>query len=172
MGQSTDAYLFYGYCWNDEVRLLDGDDKEWDQDVAHREGHSSPWDLYRDSGVEAEHELLPYEQKQVAYEAWKRSIDFESLYQQWVSAREEIKARYRGVDISSHCSCDYPMPYIYIEDSKSRAWRGEAQKIDPVAIASAPTGEWDESLHKFVTDLGIDMSDAEGPGWFLVSNWC
>jgi hypothetical protein len=173
MGQSTDAYLFYGLCWNDEAELLDDNpDDEWDEIVARREGHTSPWDLYRDSGAEDEHETLPYSERQAAYEAWKRSIGFEDLYNQWSSVRDEIKSRYSGISISSHCSCDYPRPYIDSDESESQARRGSPQQIDPVTLNSAPTDVWDKALDRFVNDLEIDISEAQGPGWFLVSNWC
>jgi len=173
MGQSTNAILFYGYCWDDEgYSLLDESEDEWDEIVARREGHTSPWDLYRDSGAEAEHESLPYAERDAAYKAWKQTVRFDSLYKIWTSTRDDIKARFGGVNISSHCSCDYPMPYIYIERSKTTASRGFPKQIDPSGFSGVPTATWNMKLKKFTDDLNIDLSEAEGPGWFLVSNWC
>ena len=183
MGQSTDAILFYGYCWNDEgVQLLgisDGEDEEseyeWNEILAVREGHKNPWDFYRESGAEAEYERLPYSEREAAYKAWKERVGFDDMLEQWRSVCKSIKSRY-NVDISTHCSCEYPMPYIYIEESKHRAWRGEGKQLDmaqwerwqqPGVYAT-----WEQNLNRFVADLGIDLSEAEGPGWFLVSNWC
>ena len=179
MGQSTDAYLFYGYCWNEERDLLHNDPNDetaWYEIIANREGHRSPYDLYRMSGREAEDNQLPYAERSAAFQAWKEEVGFEDLYAEWKDVTDEIKSRYDGIDISSHCSCDYPMPYIYVVESEHRAWRGEGVQLDmeqwvrwqQPGVYSA----WEQNLNKFVTDLGIDTSDAEGPGWFLVSNWC
>lgn len=175
MGQSTDAYLFYGFCWDDEIDLLHNDPEDesyWYEIIASREGHRNPWDLYRMSGSEAEHNQLPYAEQSAAFQAWKEEVGFEDLYAEWKAVTDEIKSRYSGIDISSHCSCDYPMPYVYVTESESQAWRGSPQQIDPTTLTSAPTDLWDTALTRFVEDLGIDTSGAQGPGWFLVSNWC
>ena len=179
MGQSTDAYLFFGYCWNDEIDLLHNDpddESEWYEIIAKREGNRNPWDLYRMSGAEAEHSRLPYAEQSAAYQAWKEEVGFEQLYAEWKAVTEEVKSRYNGIDISSHCSCEYPMPYIYIVETEHRAWRGQGVQLDmeqwekwqhPRSFVT-----WNEDLARFTADLGIDLSNAEGPGWFLVINWC
>lgn len=110
MGQSTDAILFYGYCWEDEHILFD-------------------------------------------------------------NAEPGAQPEYENIGVGSHCSCDYPMPFIYIEDTKLRAWRGRPVEVTFNHIPPS-TIEWDESLSRFVEDLDIDVSEASGPGWFLVSMWC
>lgn len=177
MGQSTDAILFYGYCWDDEGATLIGqdedDESEWEEVIAVREGHTNPWDLYRSSGAEAEHMKLPYgPQRDAAFDEWKKSFDFDSLTEKWYAAKAEIKDRYK-VAISSHCSCEYPMPYIYVTGTKTRASRGYPKQIDPAKMDTQDyPWQWDDALSTFTDDLGIDLSGAKGPGWFLVSNWC
>ena len=48
MGQSTNAYLFYGYCWNDEGETEDviTDMDDWAEKVLVAQGHTDPWDLH------------------------------------------------------------------------------------------------------------------------------
>lgn len=120
MGQSTNAILFYGYCWSDEV---DGD--------------------------------------LTSEERWEISEE----------GRKEF-----GVEIGTHCSCDCPMPYIFISESETTARRGFPQRI----VMEHPHGQhkWDVQLHDFITKYGISLDKPEygdapqGPGWFLVSDWC
>lgn len=122
MGQSTDAHLFYGYCWEGE-----GD------------------------------------------EPFGEGVDIYDI-------SEESKKLF-GVGIRSHCSCDYPVPYIYVSGTKTTAWRGSPQEIDPASM-QVDTAEWDEKLADFVAHYNVSLSAPEwgeapkGPGWFLVSNKC
>lgn len=172
MSQSTDAILFYGYCWDEEAELWDRDDHdEWNEAVAKRRGFNSPWDLYRDSGAEAEHNRLPYGERAAPYQAWKESVGFEALYEAWKETLRIIKAEHPTISVESHCSCDYPMPYICISETNQRAWRGTPVTVDVLKMQSE-TAEWDAQLDNFADALDIDLADAQGPGWFLVSNWC
>lgn len=180
MGQSTDGILFYGYVWADEgVRLFPDEDDNgyWYNALARRRGHLDPWQYYRTSGAEAEHASLRYEEQRGAYERWKAEVGFQALLDVWDAVIKSIKAEF-SADISSHCSCDYPMPYIYIRGTKVTAYRGSAVEIPVAAIAESPLDEWNAELDRFIEALAIDMSEPEygdgpqGPGWFLVSNWC
>jgi hypothetical protein len=122
MGQSTDAILFYGYCWFDEHGDFTDDD-------------------------------------------WETSKQ----------GKEEF-----GVEIGSHCSCDYPMPYIYISESEQRASRGDPERVNTEMVAAPHdvTAGWDNQLRAFIAKHQISLDKREyedgpqGPGWFLVSNWC
>lgn len=172
MGQSTDAILFYGYAWSEETQLWDNDRyDEWEEVLATRRGIKNPWDMYRESGAEAEHSQLPYPQQRPAFEAWKEANGFDALLEEWRAAKEAIKSEF-NVDTASHCSCDYPMPYVYIPSSKFLAWRGDPTTIPLSDLNDENTDAWNDSLTEFVQAMEIDISDAEGPGWFLVSNWC
>lgn len=174
MSQSTDAILFYGYCWDDETELWDKDQHdEWYEALAKRRGITSPWDFYRDSGAETEHGLLPYKDQKVAYEAWKIDVGFEPMLTEWDSVKDAIEAEHPDISVGSHCSCDYPMPYVCIAVTKQRASRGSPVAFDPSNMAlDEDIINWLDPLGKFVEALDIDVSNAEGPGWFLVSNWC
>lgn len=174
MGQSTDAILFYGYCWSEEAELWDQDQyDEWFEVVAKRRGATSPWDFYRNSGAEAEHNQLPYDQRTEPYEAWKIEVGFDALYEEWKTTLAAIKAEHPEISVGSHCSCDYPMPYICISSTEQRAWRGSPVSFNPAEMAlNENNTNWRGYLAMFVEALDIDVSDAQGPGWFLVSNWC
>lgn len=173
MGQSTDAILFYGYCWDDEHVLFeeDEDSGEWAEIVAKRRGISNPWDFYRSSGAESLQQGLLYAEQDAAFKSWEEEVGFETMLATWREEKNKIKAEYEGVAISSHCSCSYPMPYIYIESTELNARRGFPIEVTLDHI-TPPTADWDESLSRFVEDLDIDISEASGPGWFLVSMWC
>lgn len=174
MGQSTDAILFYGYCWDDEAELWDrGRYDEWPVVVAKRRGITSPWDFYRDSGVEAEHRALPYASQDAAYESWSAEVGFEAMLTEWKAALNAIKAEHPNVSVGSHCSCDCPMPYISITDTEQTAWSGSPVTFDPrMMTLKEDNTNWRGYLAMFVEALDIDVSDAQGPDWFLVSNRC
>lgn len=172
MGQSTNAILFYGYCWSEEDTQLFGEDEDdtWEEVLAVRRGATNPWTFYRESGAEAQHNTLPYgPQQDAAYNAWKEEVGFEEMYETWAATTKAIKSEY-NVEVSSHCSCDYPMPYIYTHETEAR--RGFPQSIDIAELNQSPINYWNDELARFVKELDIDISEAEGPGWFLVSNWC
>lgn len=174
MGQSTDAILFYGYVWDDEDAEPWDDyrNDEWYEAVAKRRGITSPWDFYRDSGAEAQHGALPYQQQEPAYESWKNKVGFEAMLTEWNDVKDSIKAEHPTIDVSSHCSCDYPMPYICISETERTARRGFPEALDLTKMPPAGQHKWDVELNNFVKALDIDILDAQGPGWFLVSNWC
>lgn len=174
MGQSTDAIMAYGYVWDDETELWDDDRyDEWPEFVAEQRGHTSPWDFYRESGAEAEHSNLPYQSQRLAFEAWEEEVGFKAMLREWKSALETIKAEHPEISVKSHCSCDYPMPYICVTDTEQRASRGYPVAFDPEKMAqNEEIHNWQGYLAMFVEALDIDISGAQGPGWFLVSNWC
>jgi hypothetical protein len=173
MGQSIDAILFYGLVWDEEAELWENDrHDEWIVALAKRRGITSPWDFYRDSGAEAEHQSLRYEDQKKAYYYWKESVDFESMLKEWDLALKAIRAEHPSITVGSHCSCDYPMPFICVGETYQRAWRGTPVGVNMPQMAQANTIRWNDQLNDFIKALDIDISDAKGPGWFLVSNWC
>lgn len=174
MGQSTDAILAYGYVWGDEASLFNEDEgDEWVEALAVRRGIPNPWTLYRDSGAQADHNALPYVQQEPAYESWKVSVGFDALLEDWDSARKAIKAEHPDISVGFHCSCDFPMPYICIASTKQQAGRGYPVTFDPRTMALEQDNiNWLGYLAMFTDALGIDLTEAQGPDWFLVSNWC
>lgn len=173
MGQSTDAILFYGYVWDEEAELWDrGRHDEWPVVVANRRGITNPWDFYTDSGAEADHNALPYEQQKKAYYYWEQSVGFKAMLDEWEASLAAIKTEHPTITVSSHCSCDCPMPFVCISETERTARRGFPVALDLTKMSPAGQHKWDVELDDFVKALDIDVSDANGPGWFLVSNWC
>lgn len=105
MGVSTNAILFYGYCWDDQIEEFDWD--EW-----------------------------------------------------------EDKLEGLAVDVNTHCSGDYPIPYLAIGESRKVARRGYPEEVKSLEVGLM----WDATLTKAAEKLGIKMPQPE-PRWWLVSDW-
>ncbi len=138
MGQSTDAYLFYGLTAGDE------------------EGG------YPDSVVE---------QHPVIVEDWEDDAEFD--YDATKAFHKKLKDEF-GVSFDTHCSCDYPMPFLHVimnkEDDYYTAWRGSPIKVD-THMTSMQRRHWDLQLSEAAEFLGWP-EDHRDPGWWLASNWC
>lgn len=170
MGVSTDALLVYGYVWEDEADLLgseedDSDEEaespEWPEIIARRRGIQSPWDAYPQ-----EIERLPYEERRRKGDEWITAHRAE--LDAWHEARKAIETEY-GVEIDQHGSQEWSVPIVKIAGAGHRAARGYPHRLTAEDLAVGP--EWDGKLQRFITDLNIDTSEAQGPGWFLVSWW-
>lgn len=167
MGVSTNGMLVYGYIWGDDVDLLspdgdeDGEDRDWVEVIAKRRGLVSPWATFP-----PEIEALPYPKSDTATKAWieenRAAIDA------YHAAKKAIEVEY-GVEIDSHGSDRWTVPIVKVAGVGHTAHRGSPVKLDPSALTVDPT--WDEKLARFCADLGIDTTEAEGPGWFLASWW-
>src|SRR4051812_17268927 len=112
MGVSTDAILFYGYCWDEEGELLgrgDGDDRpEWAEVVLRKRGVANPWDAYPNAEIGA---IRGYQQQRAAGEAWVAAHRAE--LDAWDEARKAVEAEF-GCEIGAHCSDGCPMPYVAV----------------------------------------------------------
>jgi hypothetical protein len=117
MTVSTDAILFYGYCWNDQV---DRDD-----------------------------------------------VFGPNFFDQYHAASLE------PVAVDLHCSDEYPIPYLYVPESRITAYRGLPQRLffDEANYSQDVAHEWNQRLEAFTFSHGIDLSEAGGPGWWMVSWW-
>lgn len=82
-------------------------------------------------------------------------------------AAKNLYGKDEPVLLSSHCSGDYPMPYVYMQSTEIRAWRGSPKPVVSLDVQS----DWNSKLTTFIERFEIDTSDAKGPGWFLVSMW-
>jgi hypothetical protein len=104
MGLSTDALLWWGYCWEDTEDLVpddeDGDRGDWEATYAAKMG------LQQGEGE-----------------------DFGAWYE-----RKSAAVKASGVVVDSHCSSEYPIPLIAISESKKRAWRGSPVAVDSLAV--------------------------------------
>lgn len=152
MGVSTDAILFYGYCWDEEWAGLlpsdeeGGDEAKWPKVILRRRGVANPWDSY------------PSEES--------RAADRRAELDAWYAAKAAVKEEY-GCDIGRHCSGDCPMPFV----SVGKVY--EARRGYPEEVASLEVGaDWGERLERFMADLGIARPDGQdAPRWWLVSYW-
>lgn len=161
MGQSTDAILFWGYCWDEEK------DSPWARDYADEDESSSD----DEEGADDRYARLtgivrpkgPYPSDS------DKSPEAESLRSAfsayWDAARKAWEAV--RIEVGSHCSGDCPMPYVAIVESHTKAWRGY-----PKSIASLEVGaDWRKRLDDFCALMGIAPPDGQQPQWWLVSDW-
>jgi hypothetical protein len=156
VGQSTDAILFYGYCWDDQATLwLDG------QEGGDGEAEDAEDRYARLIGIQrpaAEHPAD--DDDSVAAQGVKAEF---RVY--WDKKREACKAA--GVVAGEHCSNVHPIPYVAVSESKVRATRGHPKQIEPLVVGA----DWDAKLATYCTIMGITPPQ-EKPGWWLVSMWC
>lgn len=160
MSTSTDALLIYGYIFDDEQDLFGGED-DWEDVVAAAAGAVNPW-----AAFPKEIDQLPYDQRRREGDAWTKAHRAE--LDAWYEVKKAAVAAY-GVEIDRHGSDEWSVPIIKISGAGMTVARGYPK---PVAASDLAVGDdWDERLARFVADLGIDVSEAAGPGWFLASWW-
>jgi hypothetical protein len=152
MGVSTDGIIFYGYVWDDEFTLLEDVDGEgWARIVAEKRGHTDPWDGF----AEGEEDWVSTHQAEL---------------DGWRAVRKSIEEEF-GVDIRHHGSGEWQCPYILVNDSRREAARGYPQELQVGTTVYGPPAGWDEKLLRFVDELEINLEEAQGPAWWLVSYW-
>src|SRR5690348_17218215 len=117
MGVSTNAVLFYGI-------LLQEDDFE--------DGY--PWDA--DDDCDTDDYIAHRLGSLVDPTDWSRANQAE--VDAYFAAKNAILAT-TPVRIGIHCSYDYPMYYIYIEESETTAYRGFPESISALTVDPA----WD-----------------------------
>jgi hypothetical protein len=169
MGTSTDAILFYGYCWTEETSRPwkigsndDDDDDDWETRYAATQGCLPPTAKFPARQVTptaannwsaTPKDYTPSEQA---------IIDEHRAY--W-SRKQEI-AKATPCEVGTHCSGECPMPYVAVSASRTLARRGYPEEISSLAVD--PT--WGAQLADFCRRLGIKI-DGKRVGWWLVSNW-
>lgn len=156
MGQSTDAILFWGYCWDEEraAPWLGEDeaadaDVDWEERYAKIRGVIPPSADYPHNNDKSE----AAEVVRAAYSAF------------WGETREAVEAS--GCLVDSHCSGSCPMPYVAVAASRTKASRGHPQPIASLDVAP----EWRGLLDAFCRDMRITPPEGQQPGWWLVSDW-
>lgn len=75
----------------------------------------------------------------------------------------------KDVRIGIHCSYDYPMYFVYIEESMIKAWRGYPKAFNPRQYFHVGS-TWNGQLRNFFRFLGIEDRYTE-PKWTLASLW-
>lgn len=160
MGQSTDAILFYGYCWDEETRkpwTIGNDDKDddWQERYARAKGESEPSEPYPNrprQGFKDPEWTEPERRIVDAYSAhWDRKLAL-------------VEAS--GCKVGTHCSSECPMPYVAVTASEIRSWRGHMNQITSLDVQP----QWQALLDEFCKTLGIKI-EGLAVGWWLVSNW-
>ncbi len=166
MTTSTDAILFYGYCWEEETskpwNIGKEDDEEtetesdWEARYASAKGLVHPTEPYPDSGsgpITNQRSYTPEDRQIVGkYQAY------------WDKSRVLIEASLCVVE--THCSDECPMPYVAIKTSVILSSRGSMTEVKSLTVDSG----WDAALADFCHTLGIDVSSMR-PAWWLVSDW-
>ena len=163
MGVFTNAILFYGYCWDEEVdlfeahRLDEDDEAEWPELLLRKRGEQNPWMAFPDEKIE----VLPYAQRQAATDRWV--AEHRAELDEWDAKRNGVDMEF-DVELGDHCSGECSMPYL-------AAWELVAYRGCPQdASLPVPAAEWDEQLNRFLAEFGITPPQAQ-PGWWLVSYW-
>src|SRR5258706_1739539 len=156
MGVSTDALLVYGYVWEDEHDLFGESDADgWEEIAARNRGIPNPWDQFP-----PEDRSLPYEERRRQGDAWTAAHRAE--IDAWHAAQKAISSEY-GVETDHHGSDQWRVPIVKIRGAGKRAGRGYPQPLTDGDLAVDPA--WDGKLQRFISDLGIDTAEAQGPGW-------
>lgn len=167
MGVSTNAVLFYGYCWDEErVRLVPEEyGGDWTHFLATRRGHKCPWDELpkRLCERDAPDYVHDYIKRNEGIEAWKQ--ENRAALDEWYAVRQAIEKEF-GVELDSHCSGDYPIPYLAAKQYTAR--RGYPVPVDATDLAAAP--DWDARLDRWLSEMGVEKPNP-APRWWLVSYW-
>ena len=93
--------------------------------------------------------------------AWKDENQVESdKYHEldWKLQKELV------VQLQDYGHCDYRIPFIYVKGTKITAdWEAVPVKVD------LPAGShlWDVQLQDFAASFDLDLTEADGPGWFM-----
>lgn len=155
MGQSTDAILFWGYCWDEEMEKPwdpqgeDESEEDWEERYARLAGEPEPKAEYPSDGDTSANA-----------EAIRNAYS-----KHWETKRKLVKAA--GISIYSHCSGTCPMPYIAVEESRLCASRGTPEKVGDLSVGA----DWEQRLREFCHLMGITPPPRQKPRWWLVSDW-
>ena len=171
MGTSTNAILFYGYCWQEEgVRLLpeveEGQDQpEWMEIVLVKRGFINPWSAFPEFEVNKFAADGGYKEKRAKEEAWtaEHRVEIDT----WYADKRAVEAEF-DVDLHYHCSGECPMPYVSVRATGKSACRGYPQEVTAADLAVG--ADWDAKLNRWMAEMGIKKPH-ESPKWWLVSYW-
>jgi hypothetical protein len=149
MGQSTDAIVFYGYCWHGEDQDFTADMDEVAETILKQRGRTDPWSSHPGG------------------HAPEWVADNSTAIDAWHDAKEAVKAGF-GVDWGTHCSDGCPMPYLYIPETEITARRGYPEPLTSLKVDLA----WKPKLDAFLQAQGIEPPEGENqPGWWTASYW-
>ena len=178
MGVSTDAILFYGYCWDDEDVSSpwkigddvaedenedeDEDKDDWESRYARAKGCLPPSTPFPDRTVKPTRENGWNSTPKDYSAAAQAIIDQQTAY--W-SAKQKI-ADASPCLVDRHCCASCPMAYVAVKTAVTTSYRGVPHEITSLAIDPA----WNGQLTEFCTAMGIKIEGMKA-GWWLVSDW-
>jgi len=173
MGISTNAILFYGYCWDDEdvhnlwetadsEEALENGDEDWETRYARAKGCLQPREPYPERTVTPTRENN-YDSTPKDYSAAEQVIiDQHRAY--WRDKGRITEAA--PCLVATHCSTSCPMAYVAVSASRTISPRGSPCEITSLAVDPA----WDGLLAEFCKTLGIPTEGLRA-AWWLVSDW-
>jgi len=173
MGVSTDAILFYGYCWDEEDARNpwevgrddatdDDDDDDWEARYARAKGCLPPSAPYPERTVTPTRQNGWDSTPNDYSKAEKAIIDQHRAY--WDAKQKIADASPCLVD--RHCSASCPMAYVAVKASVTTSNRGFPHEITSLAVDPA----WSSQLAEFCEVLGIKTKGMKA-AWWLVSDW-
>lgn len=164
MGTSTNAILFYGFTF--------GEEKPWVEDLESEDSQDEEgWEeaYAKAMGLERPEEPFPpgvRNPKTYNYDHTPEEQPVIDRYRAFWDAKRKLVEK-SGVEIGTHCSCDYPMYYVCVSESELTAHRGDEQEVKSLDVDE----DWDEKLKAFCKTMKIKIGNKK-PRWWLVSNWC
>lgn len=172
MGQSTNAVLFYGYCWDEETsepwnigkddeeeKDSTDDDEDWETRYANLKGLKEPAEAY------PERHATPFFSTPRNWTPEEQVIV--DKYSAYWDAKTDL-AESSGCEVDLHCHGDAPMPYVCIKKSQITTYRGDMTVITQDTLKVEH--DWDQQLVAFCDLMGIDVKDKK-PAWYMVSYW-
>jgi len=168
MGVSTDAILFYGYCWDAEDTPNpwkiedDNEDDDWETCYARAKGCLPPTTPYPERTVQPTRENGYNSTPKDYSNAEKKIIKEHTAY--WEAKRKIVEASPCLVD--RHCSASCPMGYVAVRVSVTCSNRGFPHEITSLAVDPA----WKDQLVEFCATLSIKTKGMKA-AWWLVSDW-
>jgi hypothetical protein len=148
MGQSTDAILFYGIDY--------GEDLDLDTLIA-------------ESGLKMEDpafkDLYALKVGIVAPKVeWSENPEVKTAYISYWNQKREASEKAK-CELSSHCSDECPMYFVYVKTAYQRAHRGYPVEIETLMVVKP---EWREELKEYCELTGLPFKE---PKWHLASYW-
>lgn len=169
MSESTNAILFYGYCWAEEAshpwrigheddEEIDEDKDDWETRYAAAQGCTAPTETYPERMGPDGHSTPKN------YTAAEQAI-IKQHHAYW--KKKDKIAKTSPCEVGTHCSGECPMPYIAVKVSLKLARRGYPEEISSIAVDPA----WNDQLADFCRKIGLKIGAKRRTAWWLVSNW-
>lgn len=144
MGTSTDAILFWGIAYKEDELLEDDVDlyDRWEERYCATQGLPDPGEIsdeeYAKPGVRERH--LEY------------------------LSKKEALLRELAVELDTHCSAEYPIPFVAIKEATVVTKRGYISEIGSLDVDPS----WEPKLRAFCEVMGLPWKE---PGWRQVAWW-